>query len=528
MDELRSAMESARTVLLGNDDQSKMIRKGALAVCGGYVGLKFLNYCLWRRRVSKSIPGPDSDWEACQELYKADFGDFWGFNSTLLNNLHKKHGKVVKLWLGGQLYISFIDCGDIEQLNKKAVGRPPLVQNLLPFLGAKNLLFQPTAHDNGAFVKKLRKTYADMVQGEPPAMQPLRDVSRVALETMEKRTAHWGSGQPINVFEELKFVLYDIMGTVLFGEAWSNNENGPMIIKTHRFLIEGSASLGLSVCEHCTFANLLKLPSDYMAYQRNIKQFHAVCWTMIEQRRKDIKANPTKWAGDHSALTMIVTEKDEKGNLFFDKQLAIATCVGFLNGAYDTTHLTTFWFMYNLATNPEEQEKLFAEIDAAFPNKGPIDFDKSRELKRLHASLQESIRCKVTVPLGMRVNFREDLKIGSITVPKGSTMLPFTQGAHQDEAYFGPDTDKFRPDRFMGDSPEAKKASKFFHGFGSGNRMCIGFKFGEAELKAMFCYFLQRYTISLADPNMGKPTIIFESGCQAPKDKFNLVFTPRK
>jgi len=523
MEDFRKVVESARGVVLGTDDQSKMIRKGILAVSGAYVTLKFLNYVRWVRHINRTIPGPNNDWESMVELKKADLGDFWGFNSTLLTNLHKQHGKVVKLWLGGMLYISFVDCDDIEQLNKKAVGRPALTQNLLPFLGAKNLLFQPTAHDNGAFVKKLRLKFGKLAGGE----QPLGDLHRIAWDTMDERTAHWGKGTPIDVFEELKYIIYDIMGKVMFGGAWSDNENGPMIIKTHRFLIEGSASLGLSCCEHATFANFLKLPSDYMKYQSTIKEFHAVCWRMIEQRRAEVKADPAKWEKDLSALTMLVTEQDDNGKPFFDKILAISTCAGFLNGAYDTTHLSTFWLMYNLAKNPESQKKLQAEIDAAFPKKARPSFEACRDLKRLHATIQESIRLRVTVPLGMRGNYREDVKIGNVTVPKSATILPFTQGAHQDPAYFGSDVDTFRPERFMGDSPEAKKACRAFHGFGSGNRMCVGFKFAETELKVLFVYWLQRYTIELTDPNMANPTMLYEAGCQAPKDKFSLIFKPR-
>merc|ERR1719436_131816 len=111
---------------------------------------------------------------------------------------------------------------------------------------------------------------------------------------------------------------------------------------------------------------------------------------MIEQRRREVKENPKKWAADRSALTMLVTEKDEKtGKPFFDKILAISTCAGFLNGAYDTTHISVFWLLYNLASNPEEQKKLQQEIDAAFgkPGSAVPEFEKCRTLKRLHATL---------------------------------------------------------------------------------------------------------------------------------------------
>lgn len=299
-----------------------------------------------------------------------------------------------------------------------------------------------------------------------------------------------------------------------------------MIMKTHRQLIEGSATLGLSVCGDPTFGNFLKLPGDYMRYQRAIKDFHAVCWRMIEQRRREIKEEPAKWAADCSALTMLVTEQDDNGKPFFDKVLAISTCAGFLNGAYDTTQITLFWLMYNLASNPEEQKKLQDEIDEACGKTAPT-MEACRKLHRLHATIQESIRLRVTVPLAMRGNYRADTQIGNVVVPKDATILPFTDGAHKDPEYFGSDVDKFRPARFLGDSPEAAKARRFFHGFGAGARFCVGFKFAETELKAFLVHCLQRYTIELEDPNMPSPKMVFEAGCNTPKEKFSFTFKER-
>lgn len=91
--------------------------------------------------------------------------------------------------------------------------------------------------------------------------------------------------------------------------------------------------------------------SDYRTYQRAIRDLHRECWALIEARRRAIAADPAKWANDTTALTMLVTEKAAGGEPFFDKELAIATCCGFLNGAYDTTHVTVWWVLYHLAAN---------------------------------------------------------------------------------------------------------------------------------------------------------------------------------
>merc|ERR1712146_721922 len=113
-----------------------------------------------------------------------------------------------------------------------------------------------------------------------------------------------------------------------------------------------------------TLKNIFNAGGDYFAYQRAIKDFHALCWKMIEGRRAEIAANPDAWKNDATALTLLVTEQAGDGQgAFFSKERAIATCAGFLNGAYDTTHVTLFWLLYHLSRNLDVQATLAAEVD---------------------------------------------------------------------------------------------------------------------------------------------------------------------
>ena len=81
--------------------------------------------------------------------------------------------------------------------------------------------------------------------------EALQSVHDTSLRLFDERTAAWADGKAVNVFEELKFTLYDIMGEVLFGGAWSENDNGPTILKLHRYrisLLSASARVGLGEC----------------------------------------------------------------------------------------------------------------------------------------------------------------------------------------------------------------------------------------------------------------------------------------
>ena len=113
----------------------------------------------------------------------------------------------------------------------------------------------------------------------------------------------------------------------------------------YRYLIEESARLGIHALTEPTMKNILGVGSDYRRYQKAITDIQSICYSMIDGRRKQVNGDPAKWENDKTALTMLVTEKGTDGKSFFDKELGMATCMGFLNGAYDTTHITTFWMM---------------------------------------------------------------------------------------------------------------------------------------------------------------------------------------
>jgi len=267
--------------------------------------------------------------------------------------------------------------------------------------------------------------------------------------------------------------------------------------------------------------------SDMRAYFKAIKDLRKVCGDMIDKRRDQIRANPKAFEKDKTALTMLVTEPTSETNPkpFFSKELAMSTCIGFLNGAYDTTHSTSFWLMYHLARHQDAQKKLIAELDAKFGKKQP-NIDECRTFKLLDATIRESMRMRPTVPIGMRVP-ETDCTIAGFDVPKGTTLLPFLDLRANTEKYFGKDLDTFRPERFLGDSPEATTARNSFDRFGGSARMCVGMTFALAELYAMFTNILLRFTVHLADPNMPEPEMIYEAGVYQPKEHFKFIFKRR-
>ena len=289
------------------------------------------------------------------------------------------------------------------------------------------------------------------------------------------------------------------------------------------------ATLGISLLAEPSLKNLFKVPEDFRKFKAAAAEFQNICKSMLENRSREIAANPSKWEIDNSALTLLLKDKDTSGNLFFDEELAVATCAGFINGAYDTTHNTVFWAIWHLACHQGEQKIVAAEIDERFGVRAKdFKMEECRELKYLHAFLLESNRLRPTVPLGMRVNEEKDLTVSGLPVPQGITLMPNWSSGANSKHHFGDDVDLFRPSRFLSDTPEAKLARQSFVGFGSHARMCVGFKFAEVEMKCLLVSLVSRYRIQLEDGRGEKLGMKLESGVNSPNEKVGFRFLRRR
>uniref|UniRef100_A0A6S8BK88 Cytochrome P450 n=1 Tax=Aplanochytrium stocchinoi TaxID=215587 RepID=A0A6S8BK88_9STRA len=300
----------------------------------------------------------------------------------------------------------------------------------------------------------------------------------------------------------------------MFGRGWEESDDGDRIYALHKHLIAN--------VNKYMFLPWLQ-PFGYAEFVRKNQEWRGLCNKMLDIRAAEIKENPEKFKNDETALTMLLTSKDKEGNPFFTRSRMVSTVCGFLNGAYDTTHATTFWLIYHLAKYPEIQEKLRLEIFKVLGSRKTCSVEEARQIEYLEAYIKESMRYVATVPINQRINYEEDITVGGWKIPKGTCVnIPNTL-AFMNPDYFGPDADSFRPERFMTGDPWAEKAKRTWSAFGAYKRMCIGFTFALVELKAILISILQRYKVELVDPNI-KPEIMVEAGVNQPKNHVLLRF----
>lgn len=183
-----------------------------------------------------------------------------------------------------------------------------------------------------------------------------------------------------------------------------------------------------------------------------------------------------------------------------DKNIGITMAEDMLAAGIDTTSVAISGILYNLAKNPNKQEKLRQEILQILPEKNSkLSATSFNNVPYLRAVIKESLRLKPVVNGNIRA-VPEDLVLQGYQIPKGvDILLTNSFLALQDEQF--KESHKFIPERWLKDNtdpkcPHAKDAHAFTYlPFGFGSRMCIGRRFAELEIEALTSRIVREFKL---------------------------------
>ncbi|CAM1298809.1 CYP3A4 (predicted) [Pycnogonum litorale] len=182
----------------------------------------------------------------------------------------------------------------------------------------------------------------------------------------------------------------------------------------------------------------------------------------------------------------LVVDAMSDGTHDFTEDYVLVQAVFFFTVGYDTTTNGLASIAYNLALNPECQDKAIEEIDKVLEKHEKIDYDSVQEMPYLQAVINESLRL---FPPGSRIEkvCGRNFQLGDIYVPKGTFVLYSIYSLHRDPEFW-PDPDVFKPERFLED--EIKPYA--YIPFGEGPRNCIAKRFALIEIKMAMASILSK------------------------------------
>ncbi|CAK1541093.1 unnamed protein product [Leptosia nina] len=180
---------------------------------------------------------------------------------------------------------------------------------------------------------------------------------------------------------------------------------------------------------------------------------------------------------------------------------------------FETSSAVVTFALLLLGTYSHMQEKCLDEIREVFGD-SDRDVDKSDlpRLKYLEAVLKETLRLCPVAPITARI-ITHDLQLKNTVLRKGHICVTSLYGAMVNPHIWGPDFDKFVPERWLNPNLLPKNPNAFA-AFGYGRRNCIGKVYAVMTMKVSLVHILRTYRVHGNYDNMFfKNQAINKPGC---------------
>lgn len=297
------------------------------------------------------------------------------------------------------------------------------------------------------------------------------------------------SGDTVDSRKHFGCYSMDVIASTAFGirtDSYSNPDD-PFVALAQK--VFGQSPFGLKTLFAIMFPNLalfLTKVFKFSAYYPldSMKFFTDVIKKIIKERQD---------TGDTERvdLLQLMLNAELQGEVEVDgqskKKLSLDEVLGqgvivFVAG-YETTASLLGYVSYVLATHPEIQGKLLAEIDAHIHSDvKEIQYDVVMEMPYLDQVINETLRMYPPINRMNRTTSKnQDVEVDGYWFP-GDAQLSFSIWQLHHTAEFYPEPETFKPERFSQEE-KAKRDPFVFMPFGQGPRNCIGMRLALLEAK---------------------------------------------
>lgn len=231
------------------------------------------------------------------------------------------------------------------------------------------------------------------------------------------------------------------------------------------------------------------LPSTlWRNYVRNMNYFIEICMKYIDESIKRLKTKNVNNEKDLSLIERIlITESDPN--------LAAILALDLILVGIDTISMAICSIMYQLATRPDEQEKIYRELTTVFPNPDEeLTASKLEQLHYLKAFIKEVFRMYSTV-IGNGRTLQQDMVICGYKIPSGTQLVFPTLVLGRMNKYIS-NPEKFLPARWMKQCDTSNVLHPYASlPYGHGPRMCLGRRFADLEMQILLSKLLRKYKL---------------------------------
>ncbi|WP_329415905.1 cytochrome P450 [Streptomyces sp. NBC_00704] len=168
--------------------------------------------------------------------------------------------------------------------------------------------------------------------------------------------------------------------------------------------------------------------------------------------------------------------------------------VTFLVAGHETTSGALSFALHYLSLDPRLAARARAEVDRVWGDTAVPGYEQVAKLRLVRRVLDEALRLWPTAPAFAREAREDTVLAGEHPMRRGGWALVLIAMLHRDPGVWGPDAERFDPDRFDARAVRAR-APHTYKPFGTGARACIGRQFALHEAVLVLGLLLRRYEL---------------------------------
>ncbi|XP_071087868.1 cytochrome P450 3A41-like isoform X1 [Haliotis cracherodii] len=340
--------------------------------------------------------------------------------------------------------------------------------------------------------------------GKLKRMMPV--IHRMSDRLVDLLTERAENKEEVEIKRFLEKYTMDVIAGTAFGMDVNalNHEDDPFVKNAKTILSNGLNSAYIVFITFFPFLiPLTSLLGYHLFPESNMNFFVKVTNKILEERKID--PSSSKYT---DFIQLMVNADEEKRQTMQQNggdtsssngqpagltrdEISAAALLFFIAG-YDTTASTMSFCVYNIATHPEVQERLVAEIETVLGDQEP-DYDSIQKLEYLEMCLSETLRLH---PASVRVDrtCTKDMEVKGVKIPKGMTVgIPIYAIHHDSDRWDRPE--EYDPERFSAEN-RSKHGPFDYLPFGNGPRNCIGMRLALVEAKITLIKLFKNFKFS--------------------------------
>lgn len=431
------------------------------------------------------IPGP----------FLAQFTDLWRFwsqntqgHASRLINLHRKHGKLVRLG-PNHVSISDPDAIPIVYATNPTWIKGPSYYGAIPV--SKN-----KAVPSVIAMSELQHTGVRKSVGRAFTTNSLLDYEDSIETTVQEliEALNKVKDREIDIGLWLQFFAMDVLIRIAFSDSLGlmskGQDDGTLAAVMQRFDHWGKWGA-------MPKADYLFNKSPLATSLRRIgdSPLARVGRTQLEARKMDPES-----ALRHDLCNKFLEGQSKHPDLLSPDEV-LGIIMSTIGAGADTTAGTLTYTLFFLSKHPEAMDKLMQEIEEGLRAGTLSDPPKWLEVSKLpylEAVLKESMRVLPIASWGLdRIVPPAGATIAGKFLPGGTIVGCHIDSIHRDTAVYGEDAAEFRPERWLeADEDQKRQMNRAFLAFSAGKRICTGIHIAWLEMKKTLPALLMNFKVS--------------------------------